>query len=394
MLPQNTIAGIAYALIFGLSIFGNVIFILYLVINKVKTSVDKLILNLSIIELVVVVSGVPFVNDVWFGEPYKYGSFGCKILVPFHSICDFAEAFVLIVMAIFVAEKLKGDDKHRNRVFTFVAMVYLSAAIMNVPYFGVETMQKRLYKQKSVYYCVEDWNSTASALFKVMRVIIQFVVPLFALIFFYRQSWKIIAEMRHCIGTKKAKIRYQSFSKVVADNNDHSQAHYLRFTESEEMNLEMNQIYQQENSLARIEKDAETSSVSVQIFTNEVTIEKITSLSPLWKGKKPDTKWKQENEFQKLILSIKWFKYTANLFNICSAVSVVFLLSILPNQVMTLYSLSKSRYEFGPIEKSISQILVCMRYMPGVVNPWLFLFGIVKFRRNICKCNCKRRCCC
>ena len=353
---------------------------------------DKLILNLSIIELFVICVGLPFVQEVWVGEPYTYGSFGCKVMVPFHSVCDISEAFVLVTIAVFITEKLKGYDTHQTRVVMFVFIIYISAFTMNLPYFGVSKLQKMHQGGKYENYCMEDWNIDASNIFRVVRVIIQLFVPLIMFIIYHGKSWRIISEMHHSIGSKKSSVKYRSFSRVVSEGNDNTEAHYLQFTESEAMNLEMNHIYRRENSIASIQKDDEKAGVSVQIYTNEVTIDNITSQSPLWKGKKPAS---NVDELQKLVMSVKWFKYTKNLFKVSFGVSILYIISIFPSQIMMLYSLSNRRYTFGSTERLISQVTLCMRLLPGVINPWMFMFGVVKYRRSICKrSKCTRGCCC
>lgn len=391
MFPDNTGYNITLAIIFVLGILGNVTFILYQVINKPKTSVDKFFLCLSVVQLLVVVIGIPFVNSIWFGEAYQHGAVGCQGFVPLHSVCDICEALLLCVLVASVAEKLKGDEHVLRHMVWSLVLVFLSAVVMTMPYFGVNVLTKRNIGGKMRNVCVEDWNEVASRIFRLVRVAFQFVVPLVVFIYFNVKSWKIISFMHEYIGTKKVRAKYQSFSKVVAETNDNSEPNYLKFTESEEMNLEMNQIYQRENSISSIQQEEGSSNVSVQIFTNEITIEKITSNAPLWKGKIPETKWKQENEFQKLAFSIKWFKYTRNLFYISFAASILFITSVFPSEVMTVFSLAVPPLAYNDAERSAAKAVFCLRFLPAIVNPWLFLFGIVKYRRSIFKC--KKRCC-
>lgn len=376
MISSDSTLDIVYTLLYGLSVFNNIFFILYLIIQRLLTSADRLIFSVTVVQLLLVVLGVPFVYDVWVGEPYKYGAFSCRALVPVHSILDFTEAFLFSMMAVFVADKLRGDRDVKWRVF--LVCIYVASIIMMLPYFGVMVLEPtgtETYNNKE--FCLEDWNSNAERIHRVSKVLLQYVIPFGIIVYHHLKGYRIVKYIMHYLNTNKSSTRYQSFSKVVADPHSQSALSHLRFTESEEMNLEMSHLYQKHNSISTIQKDETTSNISVQIYTNEVEMDKIDHQSPLWRGRS------KPGEYQKTIVSIKWFRYTRNIYQAFLISAVFYLVVLLPFQIFLLYSVARSPYDFNETEKLVAKVTYCLRLVPCMVNPWFFMLGVFKYRKSL-----------
>jgi 7 transmembrane receptor (rhodopsin family). len=378
-ISSDTAVDISYTILYTLAVFSNVLFILYLAVQQLKTSVDRLVFSLSVVQLLLVILGIPFVYDVWVGEPYKYGEFACSVIVPLHHILDFSEAFMYAMIAVFIAEKLRGDHEIKWRILGFSIALHVLCIVFVLPSFGVWHLTPSKVNSnnadENTSNCTESWNPKAEVLHRISQAFL-FFVPLSITVFHYRKANVVVKFILQFLNTKKSNARYQSFGKVTS-NPETSPDSHLCFGESEEMNLEMAHLYQKHNSISTISKDAETSNISVQIFTNEVEIDKIDSKSPLWQG------LPKAGEYQKRVVSIKWFRYSRNLYQAFLGSAVFYALASLPFQIFRLYTTARSPYDFNSAEKMVAVVILCLRYITCLVNPWIFMLGIFKFRKSL-----------
>lgn len=380
MISTATAIDIVFTVLYTLAIFSNILFILYLIVQQLKTSVDRLIFSLSVVQLLLVILGIPFVYEVWVGEPYKYGESACSVIVPIHHILDFSEAFLYSMIAVFIAEKLRGDHEIKWRILGFLIALHVLCIVFVLPSFGVWHLnpngaQNGKKDTETTSLCTESWNPKAEILHRVRQALL-FFAPLSITVFYYRKANVIVNFILMFLKTNKSNARYQSFSKITSNSEAAPDSH-LRFGESEEMNLEMTHLYQKHNSISTISKDEETSNISVQIFTNEVEIEKIDSKSPLWQGRP------KAGEYQKRVVSIKWFRYSRNLYQAFLGSAVFYAIASLPFQIFRLYMTARSPYDFSDAERMVAVVIFCLRYVTCLVNPWIFMLGIFKFRKSL-----------
>ncbi|XP_066917922.1 uncharacterized protein [Clytia hemisphaerica] len=372
MIGLNEPLDIAYTTLYIISLIGNLIFILYLLVQQLKISVDRLLFTQSIVQLILVILAVPFVHDAWVQEPYQFGDFACRFVTPLHDLFEFSQGFMYAVIGWFIAQKLKGDQEIKWKVLSSLIGLHLLCIVFLLPTFGVWHL---VYVPSSqTHHCKEAWSYEAEIMHRISRVFL-FAIPTGIALYYYIKGFRIVKFITNFLSLKKSNARYQSFAKVISDVG-HTPESHLCFGESEEMNLEMNHLYQKHNSISTISKDDVTANISVQIFTNEVEIDRIDSQSPLWRGKP------KAGEYQKMVVSIKWFRYTRNLYQAFLVSVIFYAVASAPYFVFLLYTTDR-KTEFTNTEKWAASIIFFIRYSTCLVNPWIFMLGIFKFRKSL-----------
>lgn len=294
MITGGPTADIAYTSLYIFALFSNVLFIFYLVVQRLTTSIDRLIFSLSVAQLLLIVLGIPFVYDVWAGEPYKYGVSACRVIMPLNDILDFFEALMHAMLAVFVAEKLRGDHEIKWRVLGFFTLIQLFCIVFLLPTFGVWALVPRPESVDSgTLICTETWNDDSATLHRVSQAF-QLLIPLGVSVKYLVKANRVVKFMTTQMNNKKSNARYQSFGKIIA-NAEASPDSNLCFGESEEMNLEMGHLYHKGDMISSKDDDPHSPNV-LQRFTSEIEIDRIDSSSPLWRGRP------KAGEYQKTIL--------------------------------------------------------------------------------------------
>jgi len=376
MIIGGPTADFAYTVLYIFALFSNVLFIFYLIIQRLKTSIDRLIFSLSVAQLLLVVLGIPFVYDVWVGEPYKYGVSACSGVMPLNNILDFFEALMHAMLAVFVAEKLRGDHEIKWRVLGFFTLIQLFCIVFLLPTFGVWALFPRSGSEDSeTLICTETWNRNSKTLHRVSQAL-QLLVPLGVAVKYLVKAHRVIKFMVTQMNNKKSNARYQSFGKIIS-NSEASPDSNLCFGESEEMNLEMGHLYHKGDITSTASKDEPDSPKQAHVFTSEIEIDQIDSTSPLWRGRP------KAGEYQKTILSVHWFRYAQNLYHVFLFSTVVHAILCLPSLIFRLYSATSSTYEFTETERTVAKTVLWLRYLACAIQPWIFVFGVTKYRKNL-----------
>lgn len=394
MISEHIGTEVTYVIFYTLAISSNLLSIIYFLLHGVQSFIDRFFFSLSLLDLVLVAVGIPFTYALWIGEDYKYGPVGCQGVAPLLSIVDFSEGFLFAVTCVLVAKRLRRDVKLNRNVYTYLLCIYVSSVIMAALYFGAvqfvpnTTIQQgnhtgslnsdKVISESQQFYCVEDWNRNTGIIYRVTKVLLQFFGPMCVLVYYNRKSFRIakcILRYLHVRITNKNANDYQSLSDSI--NNQSTKKFSVVFTESEEINLHCSGFDCDEDI----------------IMEDEVKITNITPDMFLWRGKAPQggnhPHSERNYELQNMIVSKRWFSYMHNIFKVFLAVSLLHIFSVLPMQCLMLYTTYKSPYDFAGNEKVLSKVVFCWRFIPTLLNPWWFLFGVRKYRRgmvNMLKC--------
>jgi len=370
-----------YTLLYTLGVSSNLLFLVYLAVKRLPTAIDRLIFALSLAQLVLIITGIPFIYDVAVGEPYKYGDFPCTVINPLSNILDFSEAFLYAMITVFVAEKLRGDHEIKYRVLGFMTLLQTFCIVFLLPTFGVWALVPRSVIQPNredseKLICLKTWSRKTNALHHVSQAL-QFFVPLAVSVKHLVKARKVIKIMVTQMNSKRSDTRYQSFGKIIA-NEEPIRDSDLCFGESEELHLEMGKLYHKGDIISISPfKDEIDSSKAADMFTNEIEIDQIDSSSLLWRGRP------KKGEYQKTTLSTQWFYYAQNLYHVFLISIAIRVVLCLPTPIFRLYTITTSPYEYTDAEQSVAKVIVWLRFFLCAIQPWIFVFLMTKYRVNL-----------
>ena len=398
---------VAMTTVYVLSLFSNALFVLYLLIQRLRITVDRLVFVLCCVNLLITLLAVPVVHTTWSGvTPFLYGEWACRLTMPLFRLAEYSQGFTLAAIAYFVARKLNGDQEIKSKVVALFVGLHMVLLLLTLPLFGVyklvdanasggpvSTSGVNLLTSKPHYVCEASWPREAEIASLVSEVLM-FIFSCSIAFYYFHRARTVVRYINERLRTQKSKARYQSFNKVMSvglggdgdSGADTVSESHLCFGESEEMNLEMNHLYQKHNTISSISKDDESSNISVQIFTNEVELDKIDRHSPLWRGPP------RLGVYQKMVVSIKWFRYSCNLFSAFVVCFVVYALTAVPYHCFQLFTTARSPQTFGETTRTVGSVIFLIRLSCGLLSPWILMVGIFKFRKSIFgKCYRKRK---
>ena len=390
MLIEDPATNIMFTILYTFGVTSNVLFLFYLILQRLPTAFDRLVFALSLAQLLLVVIGIPFIYDVAVGEPYKYGDFPCTFINPLSNILDFSEAFLYAMITVFVAEKLRGDHEIKYRVLGFMTLLQTFCIVFLLPTFGVWALVPRSFIQpdsddSDKLVCLKTWSRKTNTLHHVSQAL-QFFVPLAVAVKHLVKARKVIKIMVTQMNNNKSSTRYESFGKIIGGGN--TEPENLCFGESEEFNLEMGQLYQSGGIIqsTKHSNDEVDSAIAFPMFTSEVEIDQIDSTSLLWRGRP------RKGQYQKTTLSLEWFKYAQNLYHVFLFSIIVRVVLCLPRSIFRLYSANSSPYEFTEAEQSVAKVILWLRFFLCAMQPWIFIFMVTKYKMNLFgRCYQKKR---
>ena len=379
--------------IYILSLVSNTIFILYLVVTRLKITVDRLVCVLCCVNLFLTLLAVPLAHVAWTGDEFTYSEQACRVALPLYRFIEYSQGFTFAAIAYFVARKLNGDQEVKGKVVALFVGLHVVVLLLTMPLFGVYRLLEKPTTGSSdpVFYCGATWPRGAQ-IASLVGEVLMFVFSCSIAVHYFRKSSAIIRYINERLRNQKSTARYQSFNRVMSSSAvngggselpDDNESH-LCFGESEEMNLEMNHLYQKQNTLSTISKNEETANVSVQIFSNEVEIDKIDHHAPLWRGPA------RPGVFQKMVVSIKWFRYSGNLFKGFLICFVWYAITSLPYHAFHLFAAARPPSTFNSTEHTVASVIFIIRLSSSFLAPWFLMIGIFKFRQSLFG-NCCRR---
>ena len=385
--------------LYVLSLFSNAFFIFYLLVTRLRITVDRLVFVLCCVNLLLTLLSVPLVHVAWTGAGFMYGDLACRLALPVHRLAEYSQGFTFAAFAYFVARKLNGDQEVKAKVVALFVSLHVVLLVLTLPLFGVYRLVEKQKMNsdsdggyvKDTFLCTATWPHQAE-IASLVGEVFMFVFSCSIAVHYFRKGSSIIRYINERLRTQKSTARYQSFARVtssshviVAESLDNLSESHLCFGESEEMNLEMNHLYQKQNTISAISKDQETANISVQIFSNEVELDKIDRHAPLWRGPP------RSGVFQKMVVSIKWFRYSCNLFQAFFVCFLWYALSALPYHAFKLFTAAKPPSSFSHTERTVASAIFVVRLSSSLLAPWILMIGIFKFRKSLFRNRCRKQ---
>uniref|UniRef100_A0AAQ4PUC2 Gastrin/cholecystokinin type B receptor n=1 Tax=Gasterosteus aculeatus aculeatus TaxID=481459 RepID=A0AAQ4PUC2_GASAC len=174
-----------YSLIFLLSVFGNLLIIVVLVLNKrMRTVTNSFLLSLAVSDLMMAVFCIPFTFIPNILEDFIFGGAMCKTVSYFMGISVSISTFSLVAIAIerysAICNPLKSRAwQTRSHAYRVIAATWLVSLLLMVPY-PVFSLLKSFPKANGTvtHTCRMDWPSgQAEQTWYVLLLFTLFFIP-------------------------------------------------------------------------------------------------------------------------------------------------------------------------------------------------------------------------
>ncbi|XP_071757302.1 cholecystokinin receptor-like [Centroberyx gerrardi] len=174
-----------YSLIFLLSVFGNLLIIVVLVLNKrMRTVTNSFLLSLAVSDLMMAVFCMPFTLIPNILEDFIFGAAMCKTVTYFMGISVSISTFSLVAIAIerysAICNPLKSRSwQTRSHAYRVIAATWVLSLLIMVPYPVFSTLKAFPKSNSSVgHMCRLDWPSEqAEQTWYVLLLFTLFFIP-------------------------------------------------------------------------------------------------------------------------------------------------------------------------------------------------------------------------
>ncbi|XP_013872960.1 cholecystokinin receptor [Austrofundulus limnaeus] len=181
----HTLRIMLYSLIFFLSVFGNLLIIIVLTVNKrMRTVTNTFLLSLAVSDLMMAIFCMPFnlipsiLKDFIFGAPM------CKIVVYLMGISVSISTFSLVAIAIerysAICNPLKSRVwQTRSHAYRVIAATWVLAFIIMIPYPVISHLESfRRPDNTTAHKCRHKWSdATAEQTWYVFLLLVLFAIP-------------------------------------------------------------------------------------------------------------------------------------------------------------------------------------------------------------------------
>ncbi|XP_048049089.1 cholecystokinin receptor isoform X4 [Megalobrama amblycephala] len=174
-----------YSLIFLLSVFGNLLIIVVLVVNKrMRTVTNSFLLSLAISDLMMAVVCMPFTLIPNLLEDFIFGAAMCKIVAYLMGISVCISTFSLVAIAIerysAICNPLKSRAwQTRSHAYKVIASTWVLSFLIMTPYPIFSTLVK-FTKSNNVtaHMCRHDWpKSEVEQAWCILLLFVLFFIP-------------------------------------------------------------------------------------------------------------------------------------------------------------------------------------------------------------------------
>uniref|UniRef100_A0A673KDU6 Gastrin/cholecystokinin type B receptor n=1 Tax=Sinocyclocheilus rhinocerous TaxID=307959 RepID=A0A673KDU6_9TELE len=171
-----------YSLIFLLSVFGNLLIIVVLVVNKrMRTVTNSFLLSLAISDLMMAVFCMPFTLIPNLLEDFIFGAAMCKIVAYLMGISVCISTFSLVAIAIerysAICNPLKSRAwQTRSHAYKVIASTWVLSFLIMTPYPIFSTLVKfTKLNNITAHMCRHDWQK--SEVECILLLFVLFFIP-------------------------------------------------------------------------------------------------------------------------------------------------------------------------------------------------------------------------
>ncbi|KAK7882488.1 hypothetical protein WMY93_028662 [Mugilogobius chulae] len=230
---NHTLRIFLYSLIFFLSVFGNLLIIVVLTVNKrMRTVTNTFLLSLAVSDLMMAVVCIPFTLIPSILKDFIFGAAMCKIVAYLMGISVSISTFSLVAIAIerysAICNPLKSRVwQTRSHAYKVIATTWVLAFIIMIPYPVVSHLQRvQRLDNSTAHLCRHKWPlATAEQTWYILLLLVLFAIPGVVMIVAYglisRELYRGIQfEMGHKKGSSDVKNGLTSTMSTGSDDGD------------------------------------------------------------------------------------------------------------------------------------------------------------------------------
>ncbi|XP_030642829.1 cholecystokinin receptor [Chanos chanos] len=174
-----------YSLIFLLSVFGNLLIIVVLAVNKrMRTVTNSFLLSLAVSDLMMAVFCMPFTLIPNLQEDFTFGAAMCKIVAYLMGISVSISTFSLVAIAIerysAICNPLKSRAwQTRSHAYKVIAVTWLLSFLLMIPYPIFSTLVKVNKTNKTTaHMCRHEWpKNQVEQAWCILLLCVLFFIP-------------------------------------------------------------------------------------------------------------------------------------------------------------------------------------------------------------------------
>ncbi|XP_078118947.1 cholecystokinin receptor [Sander vitreus] len=245
---DHTLRILLYSLIFFLSVFGNLLIIVVLTVNKrMRTVTNTFLLSLAISDLMMAVFCMPFTLIPSILKDFIFGAAMCKIVSYFMGISVSISTFSLVAIAIerysAICNPLKSRVwQTRSHAYRVIAATWVLAFIIMIPYPIISHLESFPRPDNTTaHQCRHMWPlATAEQAWYILLLLVLFAIPGLVMIVAYglisRELYRGIQfEMGHKKNSTDGKNGLTSTVSTGSDDGDGCYVNVVQRPHSMEM---------------------------------------------------------------------------------------------------------------------------------------------------------------
>uniref|UniRef100_A0A673B046 Gastrin/cholecystokinin type B receptor n=1 Tax=Sphaeramia orbicularis TaxID=375764 RepID=A0A673B046_9TELE len=229
-----------YSLIFFLSVFGNLLIIVVLTVNKrMRTVTNTFLLSLAISDLMMTVFCMPFNLIPSILKDFIFGAAMCKIVAYLMGISVSISTFSLVAIAIerysAICNPLKSRVwQTRSHAYRVIAATWLLAFVIMTPYPVVSHLESyRRADNTTAHLCRHNWpHTTAEQTWYILLLLVLFAIPGVVMIVAYGLiSRELYRGIKFEMGNKKDSTDVKNgLTSTVSTGSDDGDGCYVNVT--------------------------------------------------------------------------------------------------------------------------------------------------------------------
>lgn len=230
---NHTLRILLYSIIFFLSVFGNLLIIVVLTVNKrMRTVTNTFLLSLAVSDLMMAVVCIPFTLIPSILKDFIFGAAMCKIVAYLMGISVSISTFSLVAIAIerysAICNPLKSRVwQTRSHAFRVIATTWVLAFIIMIPYPVVSHLERvQRADNSTAHLCRHKWPlAIAEQTWYILLLLVLFAIPGVMMIVAYglisRELYRGIQfEMGHKKDSSDVKNGLTSILSNASDDGD------------------------------------------------------------------------------------------------------------------------------------------------------------------------------
>lgn len=233
---SNTLRILLYSLIFFLSVFGNLLIIVVLTVNKrMRTVTNTFLLSLAVSDLMMAVVCIPFTLIPSILKDFIFGAAMCKIVAYLMGISVSISTFSLVAIAIerysAICNPLKSRVwQTRSHAYKVIATTWVLAFIIMIPYPVVSHLQRvQRLDNSTAHLCRHKWPlATAEQTWYILLLLALFAIPGVVMIVAYGLiSRELYRGIQFEMGHKKDSDVKNGLSSTMSTGSDDGDGCYV-----------------------------------------------------------------------------------------------------------------------------------------------------------------------